>query len=460
MMFQGLLRYQSYHRAGDWLAELPSHWGWNPARTLFRERKESGFDDEALLSVTIGRGVISQADLLSSSSKKDSSNVDKSKYKLVAPDDLVYNKMRAWQGAAGLSRYRGIVSPAYVVMTPRGGEPAFFHHLVRTPLFAKEAERWSYGITSDQWSLRPEHFKMIRFPVPPAEEQAAIVKYLAHANARIDKAISAKRRLIALLEEQVAAQVEALLGESAALADIMLGRAIWKIEQGTSPSPAEGELADDQWAVLSLSAVNRGTFRATALKPVETTFSVPEGMELRDGDLLMTRSNTRERVGDVAIVRGVRPRTFMPDLIYRLVLREQLLSPEYASLALRSRRLRNQIEVLARGSSDTMPKLAQRHIKSLRLPLPDIDIQAGLVAKVEGLSRPARTAVDRLINEMALLAEFHSRLVADVVTGQVDVREIAASLPDIDLSASWRSSDGIAEADLADVEELMDIVEA
>lgn len=98
-------------------------------------------------------------------------------------------------------------------MTPRSGSTGFFHQVVRTPMFAKEARRWSYGITSDRWTLRPEHFKMIRFPLPPVEEQAAIVKYLAHANTRIDKAITAKRRLIALLEEQRQVLVTTALSE-------------------------------------------------------------------------------------------------------------------------------------------------------------------------------------------------------------------------------------------------------
>src|SRR5690606_18150912 len=102
-----------------------------------------------LLSVTITRGVITQKALLAASSKKDSSNADKSKYKLVQPGDIVYNKMRAWQGAIGASRHRGIVSPAYVVVCPRQKvDPRYYHYLLRTPAFVREAERWSYGITS------------------------------------------------------------------------------------------------------------------------------------------------------------------------------------------------------------------------------------------------------------------------------------------------------------------------
>ena len=187
----------------EWLGEVPEHWIVLPNRILFEEVKERNRPEEPMLSVTIKRGVIRQNDLLEDSSKKDGSNLDKSAYKLVQPGDIAYNKMRAWQGAVGASDYRGIVSPAYVVERPRKGVGShYFHYLLRTPAFAKEAERWSYGITSDMWSLRPEHFKMIYACLPPPTEQTAIVRFLDHADRRIRRYIRAKQKLIALLEEQ------------------------------------------------------------------------------------------------------------------------------------------------------------------------------------------------------------------------------------------------------------------
>ena len=140
---------------------------------------------------------------LADSSKKDSSRLDKSAYKLVRPGDIAYNKMRAWQGAIGVSDYQGIISPAYVVQRPReDADSRYLHYLLRTPAFATEAERWSYGITSDMWSLRPEHFRMIYGCLPPPEEQAGIVRFLDHADRRIRRYIAAKKKLIALLNEQ------------------------------------------------------------------------------------------------------------------------------------------------------------------------------------------------------------------------------------------------------------------
>ena len=196
--------YPAYKNSSvPWFGRVPEHWSVLPNRALFAEVKDRNHPDEEMLSVTITQGVIRQRSLLADSSKKDSSNVNKSAYKLVCPGDVAYNKMRAWQGAIGASHLRGIVSPAYVVVRLREDDnPRYFHELYRTPYFAKEAERWSYGITSDMWSLRPEHFKMIYSSIPPREEQDAIVRFLDHANRRIERYIRTKKKLIALLNEQ------------------------------------------------------------------------------------------------------------------------------------------------------------------------------------------------------------------------------------------------------------------
>src|SRR5665811_243429 len=140
-----LKHYPAMKESGvPWLGEVPEYWGVKPNRALFEEVKDQGHPDEPMLSVTISRGVISQDDLLADTSKKDSSNLDKTKYKLVQPGDIAYNKMRAWQGAVGSSKLRGIISPAYIVQRPRSGVQAeYMHYLMRTPAFAKEAERLS-----------------------------------------------------------------------------------------------------------------------------------------------------------------------------------------------------------------------------------------------------------------------------------------------------------------------------
>lgn len=212
-MIDGLKPYLTMKNSGvAWLGAVPEHWAVLPNRALFLEMKATGFPDEEMLSVTIRQGVIRQSSLLSDSSKKDSSNEDKSKYKLVSPGDIAYNKMRAWQGAIGASRFRGIVSPAYIVVRPRDQRNStYFHYLFRTSAFATEAERWSYGISSDQWSLRPEHFRQIYCCVPPTPEQTAVVRFLNHLDLSVGRYVRAKRQLIELLQAQRQATLDQIV---------------------------------------------------------------------------------------------------------------------------------------------------------------------------------------------------------------------------------------------------------
>jgi len=442
--------YPAYKDSGAaWLGSVPEHWKVLPNRALFLEVNERDHPVEAMLSVTITRGVARQSELLEDSSMKDSSREDKSAYKLVRPGDVAYNKMRAWQGAIGVSKHRGIVSPAYVVQRLRTGHlPRYYHHLLRTPAFASEAERWSYGITSDMWSLRPEHFKLIRLCAPPLEEQEAIVRFLDHLDRRTRRYIKAKQKLIKLLEEQKQAVVqhEVTGGIDQAVVhtraveglrsvpehwDIpLLGRCLRRIEQGWSPVAAEGRLDTDQWAVLTLSAVRRGSFDPRAIKPVARDANVPSGIELGDGDLLLTRSNTRDRVGDVCLVEGVRPKTIFSDLIYRLRVDSSALDSHFLMLQLLSRWGRAQIERDARGSSGTMPKISQRHIRSWRVMLPPLNEQVQVVLRVRQECAAIQGLIQRAVGEAQLAREHHTRLISDVVSGKLDVREAAANLPD------------------------------
>ncbi|GAB1342930.1 hypothetical protein MASR1M101_20570 [Gemmatimonas sp.] len=185
-----------------WLGEFPAHWDLAPLRALFSEINDRGHEDEPMLSVTIKRGVLPQAELLQNGVARDSSNEDKSNYKFLLPGDVGYNKMRAWQGAFGVSRHRGIVSPAYIVMRPTvRADGDYYHFLFRTPAFSKVAESYSYGIASDMWSLRPEHFRLIVVPVPPKSEQSAIGVRLHGVSEDFNTAINALEQEILLLRE-------------------------------------------------------------------------------------------------------------------------------------------------------------------------------------------------------------------------------------------------------------------
>lgn len=117
------------------------------------------------------------------------------------PNDIAYNKMRMWQGAVGVSNYRGIVSPAYIVLKSRRNiNSRYYHLLLRTPIYIEESHRNSYGICDDQLSLRYEDFKCMQNIIPPKEEQDQIVRYLDSKLSKINKFIKAKKKQIELLK--------------------------------------------------------------------------------------------------------------------------------------------------------------------------------------------------------------------------------------------------------------------
>lgn len=445
-MIADLNPYPEYKKSGvPWVGQVPGHWSVLPNRALFAEVKDRNHPDEEMLSVTITRGIVQQKALLAGSSKKDSSRIDKSAYKFVQPGDIAYNKMRAWQGAIGASDFQGIISPAYVVMRLRqnGNLPRYFHHLYRTPQFAKEAERCSYGITSDMWSLRPEHFKMIYTPEPPPSEQAAIVRFLDWATGRLTRTIRAKRKMVSLLNEQKQAIIHRAVTRGLDpsvplkpsgipwLGDIP---AHWEVRRAKQICSAiidcknrTPEMVDDgDFVVVRTTNIRQGRFN-------------PKGSYLTDrrnfeiwtqrgapkvGDVFFTREAP---VGEACLVpdqknlcMGQRMMYFRPNTA---VLDENfLLNSIYGPV------VRRYIDIEANGSTVGHLRLGQ--VSALPLLWCTINEQKQIIAHINTKISPLEVIISSLEREIHLLREYRTRLVADVVTGKLDVREAAARLPD------------------------------
>jgi len=190
-----------------WLGKIPAHWETERARWLFRERDErSDTGEEELLTVSHITGVTPR-------SEKDVHMFEaetKEGYKICLKGDLVINTLWAWMGAMGVAPLSGIVSPAYNVYEPLGRlEPNFVDALVRLPVFAQEVTRFSKGVWSSRLRLYPEAFFDVWLPVPPLDEQRAIVERVISEAAKIDAVTSAAERTIALLKERREALIAA-----------------------------------------------------------------------------------------------------------------------------------------------------------------------------------------------------------------------------------------------------------
>ena len=112
------------------------------------------------------------------------------------------NKMKAWQGSYGVSRYDGIVSPAYFIFEVEDVKGDFFHAAIRSKAYVPFFTQASDGVRIGQWDLSQARMREITFSIPPLPEQAAIVRYLDYVDRRVRRLVRAKRKLIALLTEQ------------------------------------------------------------------------------------------------------------------------------------------------------------------------------------------------------------------------------------------------------------------
>lgn len=191
----------------SWLGEIPAHWETRRTAWLFRERDERGEPELPLLEVSINAGVVLRE---FSNERIESTAADFNTYKVARRGDVVFNKMRMWQGAVGIAPEDGLVSPDYVVAALTGSLSSRYAGLLfRTEMFSAECARRSHGIVWDRLRLYWEGFRDIELPLPPQDEQSAIVTFLANECANIDMLGKATQHTISLLKERRSALIAA-----------------------------------------------------------------------------------------------------------------------------------------------------------------------------------------------------------------------------------------------------------
>ena len=194
----------------EWLGEVPEHWEVRRLATLFRAVAEAGSADLPIFSVSIHHGVSDTELDEDELERKVARSDDRSKYKRVERGDLVYNMMRAWQGAFGAVQTVGMVSPAYVVARPTEAfATRFVEAMLRTPTAIEEMRRRSRGVTDFRLRLYWEEFKDLTVALPPPDEQRAIMDFVAAEDTRIGDLVDESRRLVDLLQERRTALISA-----------------------------------------------------------------------------------------------------------------------------------------------------------------------------------------------------------------------------------------------------------
>lgn len=403
----------------EWIGDIPADWNIKRVKSVLCERNESNnpIQTDEILSLTNDRRVIPYEEKGDVGNK---SKEDLTGYKLAYPGDIVLNSMNVFIGSVGLSSYFGCVSPVYYMLYPRNKNDSvsFFNYLFQTKELQTKLHGYGNGIMEIRMRIQMSKLNSVQLPVPPSDVQHKIAAYLDCKCSQIDTIIARQKEVI----EKLKAYKLSVITEAVTSTDSQMCRfrnCITTIEQGWSPAPAE-IVGEDGWFVLSLSAVKNGKFIKLSKKPIDANENIPTKLSIKVGDLLMTRSNTRELVGDVCLVDSDCPKTIFSDLIYRISLNDTLL-PCYAIFLLQSAFIRQQIQESARGSSGTMPKISHKSIKNLNIYLPSIPEQR----EISGFLRNKCNCIDTCIQEkerlIKKLTAYKKSLIYEVVTGKKEV---------------------------------------
>lgn len=286
--------------------------------------------------------------------------------------------------------------------------------------------------------------EFLRDLVVPYPKEAGIreriTNYLGSETTRIDGLISEKEKMLTLLEEKRAALISRVvtggldldaplrpsgrewLGEIPAHWELSRIKFVTaRLDQGSSPVAANTPAGPDELGVLKLSAVSKGFFKREENKALNETDNEEQLLALRKGDVLITRGNTPELVADVACVPINEPNLLLPDLIYRLRVREEKILPEYLTFFLTTASARVQIRRDARGSSGSMVKVSQGHVLDWVTPVPPLSEQAEIVNCLRRAEERFQTMSREVSSSLSLLSERRAALISSVVTGQIEL---------------------------------------
>lgn len=366
-------------------------------------------------------------------SKRKQVMSDIGKYKRAAKADVAYNMMRMWQGAVGVVPVDGLVSPAYVVARPfRDVESQYFVSLFRTGDYLSEIDNFSRGIVKDRNRLYWDQFKQMPSPCPPSGEQAEIARFLGWANGRLERAIRAKWKVISLLQEQKQAIIHravtrgldpnvplkpsgiSWLGDIPKHWDVRRSKYLFREQDERSKTGEETHLGMSQRLGLVPSDQVESSLRSE---------SYAGGKLCRAGDLVLNRLKAHLGVFAVAYQDGV----ISPD--YSVFRKRTDIDMSYYEGLLRSSACRSELRVRAKGIVEGFWRLYTDDFYDIRLPFPPISEQTDIMTSVVIETADLNTVISRTEREIDLFKEYRTRLTADVVTGKLDVREAARSLP-------------------------------
>lgn len=338
-------------------------------------------------------------------------------HKICRPDDVVINTLWAWMGALGVTKHGGIVSPAYGVYRPLAATeilPRYADFLLRTPLYAAEYQRRSTGVNSSRMRLYPDQFLRVPIALPPLSEQVAIVEFLNWASNRLEKAIRAKRQELALIREMISNITDSAL-QSEGTASLRLSTVSEMVSRPIN------RCASQSYTRIGLYNRGRGIFHKMSVEGedlgdsdffwIENGDFVISGQFAWEGAVALARADDTGCVAShrYPILRGCNHHVSSAFLF-------SLFRTSYGLMLL---------DHYSRGAAGRNRPLNIARLLKENIPVPPISAQVRIT---ELLDREYAVS-QSFAHTIQFVNEYRTRLVADVVTGKLDVREAAAKLP-------------------------------
>lgn len=413
-------RYEAYKPSGTaWFTSVPEPWNILKINALFSQRKEKVSDkDFAPISVT-KNGIMPQ---LETAAKTD----DGDNRKKVCVGDFVINSRSDRKGSCGVSSFDGSVSLINIVLQPRQElNGRYAHYLLRSQPFSEEFYRNGRGIVADLWTTRYSEMKNILLPVPPRDKQDQIVRYLDWQVSKINRLIAAKQKQIELTREYALAKIEdvfnTMIGTDSD--NIPIGRHIRKIESGTSVNSIIGTADKETPGVLSTSCVYGNHFDASQNKRVEPADYERVSCPVRKNTVIVSRMNTPALVGACGFSDKDIDNVFLPDRLWQVYFDDTLM-PEFVWRYLSRPRAQAWFATIATGSSNTMKNITKPQFKAVLIPNVPSDMQRRIIKSISKITDERDTACQLYEQTISTLQALRTRLISDVVTGQIDVRGI------------------------------------
>lgn len=280
-------------------------------------------------------------------------------------------------------------------------EQAFLRHMLIGAL--ESMQRHLHGATMQH--VNRGEFLSTEIPLPPISEQRRIAAILDHA----DALRAMRRQVLAHLNDLTQSIFYDMVPASGA-GSVPLGEVVTSIDSGTSPKCEARPATPDEWGVLKLGAVTYGIFDEAENKAFLQDVGSMVKNEVRAGDVLMTRKNTRELVGAVALVEdGVRERLLLPDLIFRLRLDVDQLHPRFFHGLMSTRAMRDAVRNLSSGSAASMPNISKTRLRDLSLNLPDMTVQTEFARRIASMDALRRRVLQARAVEDELFASLQFR---------------------------------------------------